>query len=647
MTPISSRTVVETMPPGQDPVADTLENLLPHVTRPARYTGGEWNAVRKDHRTVEILFALAFPEVYEIGMSHLGSIILYDELNRREDTACERVYAPWVDMEVEMRRTGLPLFALESRRPVAEFDILGISLQYEMNFTNVLNLLDLARLPLKAAERGTGHPLVLAGGPCAFNPEPLAPFLDAVILGEAEEVIHEVVDACRDDKRRRGRSRGDLLRQLAAMPGVYVPSLYQATYRSDGRLATFGPKGPGVPKRVSRRWVSDLDQARYPLRPVVPYLEAVHDRAMLEIFRGCTRGCRFCQAGTIYRPVRERSPAQVRELARCLIDTTGHQELSLAALSASDYSAVEDTVRRLVDQEGGRGVGVSLPSLRADAFSVGLAHQVQRVRKTGLTFAPEAGTQRLRDVINKGVTEHDLREAMESAFQNGWHAVKLYFMIGLPTERREDLDGLVDLVRDVEGVYRKVTDAKGRQLKLRVSISPFVPKAHTSFQWEPQCSLAELEERQSYLRRRIPRRVRLSWHDPRLSQVEAVFARGDRRLAPTISEAWAMGARFDSWSEQFDYQRWLKAFARTGIEPAHYAERRWDHDELLPWDHLDSGVDKEFLWRERERAFAGLPTPDCRWAACAGCGICHPPAMGAGGSLGNARGGEERSSGSG
>jgi radical SAM family uncharacterized protein len=636
------------MPPDPYSVADTLESLLPRVNRPARYTGGEWNAVRKDPRTVEISFALAFPEVYEIGMSHLGSLILYDELNRREDTACERVYSPWVDMEAELRRSGLPLFALESRRPVAEFDILGISLQYEMNFTNVLNLLDLAKLPLLAAQRHAGHPLVLAGGPCAFNPESLAPFLDAVVLGEAEEVIHEVVDACREDKRRgRRRIRADLLRQLAAIPGVYVPALYQVTYRSDGRLATFGPTGPGVPERISRRWVSDLDRAHHPLRPVVPYLETIHDRAMVEIFRGCTRGCRFCQAGTIYRPVRERSPARVRDVARCLIDTTGHQELSLAALSASDYSAIEDTVRSLVDQEGGRGVGISLPSLRADAFSVGLAHQVQRVRKTGLTFAPEAGTQRLRDVINKGVTEQDLREAMESAFQSGWHAVKLYFMIGLPTEEREDLDGLVELIREVEGVYREVTGGKGRQLKLAVSIAPFVPKAHTPFQWESQCSLEELEERQSYLRRRIPRRVRLSWHDPQLSQIEAVFARGDRRLAPALAEVWAMGARFDSWSEQFDYRRWREAFARTGIEPAHYAERCRDRDELLPWDHLDSGVDKSFLWRERERAFAALTTPDCRRAACTGCGVCRLQAAPTGESWEKARRGEDRSSASG
>lgn len=626
---------------------DTLESLLPRVTRPARYTGGEWNAVRKDHRSVDVLFALAFPEVYEIGMSHLGSIILYDRLNRREDTACERVYVPWVDMEAELRRTGLPLFALESRRPVAEFDILGISLQYEMNFTNVLNLLDLARLPLTAAERDASHPLVLAGGPCAFNPEPLAPFLDAVVLGEGEDVIHEVVDACRDDKRCGARSRGALLRRLAAIPGIYVPSLYQATYRPDGKLATFGPTVPGVPERISRRWVADLDRAHHQLRPVVPYLEIVHDRAMLEIFRGCTRGCRFCQAGTIYRPVRERSPAGVCGLARWLIDATGHQELSLAALSASDYSAVEDTARRLVDQEGGRGVGISLPSLRADAFSVALAHQVQRVRKTGLTFAPEAGTQRLRDVINKGVTEQDLREAMESAFRNGWHALKLYFMIGLPTEGQEDLDGLVELIRGVEGVYRETTGGKGRQLKLAVSISPFVPKAHTPFQWEPQCSLAELEERQSYLRRHTPRRVKLSWHDPRVSRVEAVFARGDRRLAPVIREAWEMGARFDAWSEQFDYRRWLEAFARNGIEPAHYAERRRDQGELLPWDHLDCGVDKEFLWRERERAFAGLPTPDCRWASCTACGACHPPAAANGGAWRSTGGGEDQSSGSG
>ncbi|MDQ7794025.1 MAG: TIGR03960 family B12-binding radical SAM protein [bacterium] len=588
--------------------------------KPARYVGGEWNSVRKDPGSVEVLFALAFPEVYEIGMSHLGSIILYHELNRRSDVACERVYSPWVDMEAEMRRAGVPLFTLESRLPVAGFDIIGISMQYEMNFTNVLNLLDLAGLPLRSAERGPGHPLVLAGGPCAFNPEPLADFLDAVVVGEAEEAIHEVIEVYGAWKRE-GTGRASLFRALAAVPGVYVPSLYRVDYNPDGTVAQVRPSVSGVPERVVRRAVKDLNHLDYPTRPIVPHLEIVHDRAMVEIFRGCTRGCRFCQAGTIYRPVRERSPGRVQELARALVDRTGHQELSLASLSATDYSAIEDTARALVDEGLGRGVGISLPSLRIDAFSVGLARQVQRVRKTGLTFAPEAGTQRLRDVINKGVTADDLREAVVSAFANGWRALKLYFMVGLPTEDYSDLDGIAELVRGVERAYREACSG-GPPLRLLVSLAPFVPKAHTPFQWEPQLALEELEARQAYLRQLIPRRVRLSWHDARLSRVEATFARGDRRLGEVLQGAWERGARFDSWSEHFSYERWLEAYDRAGIDPAAYANRRRPPEEVFPWDHLDPGVEKRFLWREWERARAGVPTPDCRLARCAACGVC-------------------------
>jgi radical SAM family uncharacterized protein len=609
------------MLPDNRSEATPYDDILPRVTRPARYLGGEWNAVRKDHRSVEVLFALAFPEIYEVGMSHLGSMILYHELNLRPDVACERVFCPWIDMEEEMRRRGLGLHALESGRPVAEFDIVGISLQYEMNYSNVLNLLDLAGLPLRADRRDAGHPLVLAGGPCAFNPEPLADYLDAVVLGEGEEVVHEVVDAFRRWKRA-GKGRDALLRSLAEIPGVYVPSLYQVDYHPDGTVAEVSPKIAGVPPRVVRRALPRLDDRDYPTRPIVPYLETVHDRAMVEIFRGCTRGCRFCQAGIIYRPVRERPADRVQELARELVGATGHQEVSLASLSASDYSAIEEVARRLVDEGVGLGVGISLPSLRSDAFSVELAHQVQRVRKTGLTFAPEAGTQRLRDVINKQITSDDLRAAVESAFRNGWRTLKLYFMIGLPTEDYPDLDGIAELVREVEAAYRTVKRGGGPPLKLSVSVAPFVPKPHTPFQWEPQLLLEELRKRQEYLRRRIPRRVRLSWHDPELSFVEAVFARGDRRLARALEIAWEGGAKFDSWSEHFSYRRWMDAFAAAGHDPRWYANRERPREEVFPWDHLETGVSKDYLWQERRRAWKGELTADCRFAACPGCGVC-------------------------
>lgn len=599
-----------------------LDQILPLVNKPARYINREWNSVHKDHREVEVKFAFAFPDVYEVGMSHLGLKIIYHELNRRQDTVAERVFAPWGDMEALLREKALPLFALESRSPLAGFDIIGFTLQYEMSYTNILNMLDLAGVPLLAAERGADDPLVVGGGPCAFNPEPLAGFFDALVLGEGEEVVHELVDVFKAWKRTgRPEGRDGLLERLASVPGIYVPSFYRVDYLPDGRVGKVTPLRPGVPPTVRRRVVKDLDKLDFPTRLVVPFMDVVHDRVMLEVFRGCTRGCRFCQAGMIYRPVRERSPEEILRLAEDSLRHTGYREISLASLSTADYSCIEDTVEKLVDRYGREGVGVSLPSLRVDSFSVRLAEQVQRVRKTGLTFAPEAGSERLRRVINKGVTEDDLLNTVRQAFSTGWEAVKLYFMIGLPTEDYGDLDGIAELVGKVLAAGREARG--GKRVRVTVSASSFVPKPHTPFQWEPQLPVQELRARQDYLRRRLNRPgVVFDWHDSQLSFLEAVFSRGDRRLGAVLLEAWRLGCKFDAWSEEFRFYRWEEAFARTGLDPAFYANRRREPDEVFPWDHLDSGVTREFLEEEYRRALAGEGTPDCRMDYCTMCGAC-------------------------
>ncbi|MHB0913762.1 MAG: TIGR03960 family B12-binding radical SAM protein [Armatimonadota bacterium] len=579
-----------------------LDTILPRVTKPARYTGGEWNSVSKDHGSVGVKFALAFPDTYEIGMSNLGLRILYHILNKREDTVAERVFAPWVDMEAEMRQHGLSLFALESRRPVREFDILGFSLGYELSYTNVLNMLDLAGIPLRSAERSKSDPLVIAGGCCALNPEPMTPFIDAFVVGEGEEVIHEIVDAVK------GSDRTTRLAALAKIPGVYVPSLYSVEYNPDGAVREV--LGPKVQKRV----VADLDAAEYPDRPVVPFIETVHDRATLEVMRGCTRGCRFCQAGMIYRPLRERSADALMRMAETICASTGYEEISLMSLSTADYRGIEDLVHSLIAKYEPEKIGISLPSIRADAPCVELAGEIQKVRKSGLTLAPEAGTQRLRDVINKNVTEEDLLSAVEAAFRLGWRRVKLYFMIGLPTETDEDVAAIADLSTKVAQV--------ARQMRIRptvgVSVSTFVPKPHTPFQWRAQDSLAEIERKQEILRRTVRSRdISLSWHDARTSRLEAVLSRGDRRLAEGIFTAWKSGCRFDAWDEHFDYNKWMDSLAEAGLDPAFYANRERPYDEVLPWDHIDCGVDKRYL--EREDRAEGT-TPDCR-VQCAGCGL--------------------------
>jgi radical SAM family uncharacterized protein len=538
-------------------------------------------------------------------------------------------------MEAVMRGHGLPLFALESRRPVREFDLVGVTLQYEMSFSNILNLLDLAGIPLLAADRGPQDPFVIAGGPCAFNPEPVAGFFDFIVLGEGEEVVHEIVDAY---KKWRGEGRPAdrlaFLARTAAIPGVYVPAFYDVTYAPDGRIEAIIPNRPGVPTVVQKRVVKDLDELDYPTRPIVPFLDIVHDRIMIEVFRGCTRGCRFCQAGAIYRPVRERSAGKVKSLAADLVRRTGYNEISLTSLSTTDYSAIGEALHALIEDHGPAGVGVSLPSLRVDAFDVNLAREVQKVRKTGLTFAPEAGTQRLRDVINKGVTEEDLMRTARAAFSAGWNGLKLYFMIGLPTETEADLAGIVDLARKIARVYQEATsEQRGprgnrRNLRLTVSVSSFVPKAHTPFQWEPQDTLETLRRKQDFLRRNLPPRLAdLNWHDARVSFIEGVFARGDRRLGRVLLAAHRLGCRFDSWSDQFRFDAWLAAFQEAGLDPASYANRPRAYDEVLPWDHLTSGVTREFFIDEHRRAMAGETTPDCRAAGCTLCGAC--PNLGA------------------
>ena len=571
-----------------------LDDILPRVAKPARYTGGEYNAVHKDHADVDVKFALAFPDTYEIGMSNLGIRILYHILNRRSDTVAERVFAPWTDMEAEMRDQAIPLFALESGLPVREFDIIGFSLGYELSYTNVLNMLDLAGITVVASERGDSDPLIIAGGCCTVNPEPMADFIDAFVIGEGEDVIHELIDAV---KAHRSEGKAALLRSLSQIPGVYVPSLGN---------------------KVTRRIVLDLDSAEYPDAPVMPFIETVHDRIALEVMRGCSRGCRFCQAGIIYRPVRQRSAGKLSELAETLVANTGYDEISLLSLSTADYRGIEGLVRDLIERFEPQRIGISLPSLRADAACMELASEIQKVRKSGLTLAPEAGTQRLRDVINKNVTEEDLLGAVEAAFRFGWKRVKLYFMIGLPTETDEDIRGIAHLAEEVRRIGKRI----GFRPTVNISVASFVPKPHTPFQWRAQDSIEEIERKQEVLKRAlVGKHAELSWHDARTSNLEAVLARGDRRLGKVILLAWQSGCRFDAWHEEFDYSKWIAAFEQAGLDPAFYANRRRDYEEVLPWDHIDCGESKEFLIREDELAETGGLTPDCRLDKCNACGV--------------------------
>lgn len=603
-------------------LSDRIETLLAQVEKPVQYMGGEFNAVMKDPSSVQVRYAFLFPDTYDVGMSHLGMKILYHTINKRADAWCERVFSPWVDMADKMRESGVPLFSLESRTPVKEFDLLGITLQYEMSFTNILEALDLAGIPLRAADRTDG-PFVICGGPCAYNPEPLAPFVDLFVLGDGEVSTHQTIDAYLEWKKS-GLPRSEYLRIASKIPGVYVPSYYDVSYRPDGTIDSITPKdGTGAPELVMKALVNDLTPADYPEKLIVPYGEIVHNRIMLEIFRGCTRGCRFCQAGMIYRPVRERSLERLMELAEKLVNATGYDEISLMSLSSGDYSCLPELAHQMVEKFARRRVKISLPSQRIDNVLTDTLKETQKVRKTALTLAPEAGTQRLRDVINKGVTEEDLIRSVTDAFEQGWSAVKLYFMLGLPTETDEDVLGIAHLADVVRKCYFSVPKEKRAPgLRITVSASVFVPKNFTPFQWAAQLEYDEVVRRQQLLRRALSsiKGVDFKYHAPDLSLVEAVFARGDRRLADALERAWRLGCRFDGWTEQFHYDVWMRAFAETGIDPAFYAHRQRPDDEVFPWEHLDSGVSREFLLREWHKAQNGEITRDCR-KGCVGCGV--------------------------
>ena len=603
-------------------LSEAIDRILPGVTKPVRYLGGEYGSVQKKVEPGMVRYAFLFPDVYEVGMSHLGMKILYDLINRRPDAWCERVFSPWPDMHDAMKAEGIPLFALESRTPVNEFDLLGITLQYEMSYTNILSALDLAGIPLKSSDRKDG-PFVIAGGPCAFNPEPLADYIDFFVLGDGEQATLDTIDVYKA-WRASGLPRTEYLKMAARIPGVYVPSLYDVAYEDDGRIRSVTPNpGSGAPETVKKAVVKDLDAAAYPETLIVPYGEVVHNRIMLEIFRGCTRGCRFCQAGMIYRPVRERSLDRLTDLAEKLVRTTGYDEISLMSLSSGDYSHITDLAREMTKRFENRRVKVSLPSLRIDSVLKDALSETQKVRKTALTLAPEAGTQRLRDVINKGVTEEDLLRSVRDAFESGWSAVKLYFMLGLPTETDEDVDGIADLARKVSQCYFTLPkDKRAPGLRITVSASVFVPKPNTPFEWCGQLDMSTVIERQQRLKKALlsVKGVDFKYHSPDVSFMEAAFARGDRRLGSVIEAAYRLGCRFDGWTDHFRYDLWLEAFREAGVDPAFYANRERTEDEVFPWDHLDAGPGKAFLLNEWHRAQRAETTPDCR-LGCEGCGM--------------------------
>ena len=594
-----------------------IEKLLPEVQKPARYTGGEFGAVIKDRASVDTRICFCFPDTYEIGMSHLGLRILYGMWNSLDGVWCERAFAPWPDMESRLREGRLPLFALESGDSLSEFDILAFTLQYELSYTNILNMLDLAGLPVRAEDRGESAPLVMAGGPCAFNPEPLCDFIDLFVLGEGEEVNAELTALFRESKKA-GASKGEFLTAAARIGGVYVPSLYDASYNEDGTVASVTPHG-GAPETVTKRIIQDLDGAFFPETPIVPSTEIVHDRVMLEVFRGCIRGCRFCQAGFVYRPVRSKSSGTLIKQGTRALKSSGYQEISLSSLSTSDYRDLGALCDGLLDYCVPNSINLSLPSLRADNFSMELMSKVQKVRKSGLTFAPEAGTQRLRDVINKNVTEGDVLAACGTAFSGGYSGVKLYFMMGLPTETDEDILGIAELSHRVFYTWRQTTRDKSRGVRVTSSVSCFVPKPMTPFQWEPQDTIAEFRRRQLLLKNALRKSITYNWHDPETSFLEAVIARGDRRVGRALEAAWRLGCRLDGWNEFFSLSRWLEAFRQCGLDPAFYANRARPGGETFPWDHLSAGVPKDHLWAERGAAMRGEITPDCR-RACVSCG---------------------------
>ena len=598
-----------------------LERILSRVQKPARYTGGEYNAVKKDPREVDTRVAFCFPDTYEIGMSNLGMRILYGVMNNMEGVWCQRVFAPWGDMEEEMRRAHMPLFALESGDPITDFEIVAFSVGYEMAFTTILNMLDLADIPLHSADRPGLTPLVIAGGTAMYNAEPIADFVDIVSLGEGENVTVELIELHRR-ARREGWTKAEFLRRAAQVPGLYVPSLYDVAYNEDGTVQSITARD-GAPQVVRKRIVEDMDKSYYPAKTIVPSTEIVQDRVTLELFRGCIRGCRFCQAGYVYRPVRNHSEELCMRYGVEACNDSGYQEVTLSSLSTSDYPHLTELCDDLESFCSQRHVNLSLPSLRADNFSMSLMQRLAKGRKSGLTFAPEAGTQRLRDVINKNVTQEDLLASCRTAFAGGYNAVKLYFMLGLPTETDEDVLGIADLAARVMHAWRESASNKQRGVRITVSTSWFVPKPHTAFQWEPQISKEEYERRVKLLREAITTKtVTYNWHDSDTSFLEAVLARGDRRMCKVLETAWRKGAKLDAWEEYFSLDRWLEAFEECGLDPHFYANRRREKDEIMPWSMISSGVTEEYLWRELQRAREGVTTPDCR-TRCNACGANH------------------------
>lgn len=595
--------------------------MLDQVQKPTRYTGGEMNTQLKPWDSAKLHFAFCFPDTYEVGMSHLGMKILYAAMNQQPDMLCERAFMPWVDMMDLMKQEKVPLFTLESRSPLSAFDVVGFTLQYEMSYSNILAMLELGGIPLLRENRREEDPIVVAGGPCAFNPEPLADFIDAFMVGDGEEQILDLNRVIMQG-REEGASRMTILKRLCAIRGVYVPALYDVKYNADGTIASMKPNCPEAPEKVLKAIIPDLDKAFYPSEIPVPYMEIIHDRIMLEIMRGCTRGCRFCQAGILYRPVRERSLEHLVELAQQLENTTGYEEISLSSLSSGDYTCLAELIRELIRRLDEKHVSISLPSLRLDSVLKDSLEATQKEKKTSLTFAPEAGTQRLRDVINKGVTEEDLMSKVSDAFHGGWSSVKLYFMMGLPTETTEDLDGIADLAKKVVDAYFAVPRGeRAKGLRVVCSASVFVPKPFTPFQWEPQDTQEMVREKQSHLREKLRiKGVTFNYHESDLSYLEACFARGDRRMGQVLLRAYQKGCMLDGWTELFKYDMWREAFAELGIDPAFYAYRRREKDEIMPWDVIDCGVTKEFLWREKEKAEKAQTTKDCR-KGCNGCGL--------------------------
>jgi radical SAM family uncharacterized protein len=600
------------------------DEILLSVEKPARYIGGEVNMQVKNPSEMDIRFCMCFPDVYEIGMSHLGIQILYDILNRRNDTYCERVYSPWVDLDKIMREKSIPLFALESQDPIKNFDFLGITLQYEMCYTNVLQILELSQIPIYAKDRTEEDPIVIGGGPCTYNPEPIADFFDFFYIGEGETSYNEILDTYKEGKKQ-GKSRNEILEQIAGIEGMYVPAFYDVSYHEDGTVADIKANSPHVPDMVKRQVEMNLSEAYYPTKPLVPYIKATQDRVVLEIQRGCIRGCRFCQAGMIYRPNRERSLEYLKKCATEMLASTGHEEISLSSLSSSDYSELQELVYYLIDEFRSKKVNISLPSLRIDAFSLDVMSKVQDIRKSSLTFAPEAGSQRLRNVINKGLTEEDILNGAGKAFQSGWNRVKLYFMMGLPTENDEDIEGIAILSDQIARKYYEIPkEQRNGKVSIVTSTSFFVPKPFTPFQWARMNTREEYLTKQHHLRGKINEQlnrksIKYNWHEADLSELEGVFARGDRRISKVIYDAYKAGCLYDSWSEYFDFEKWQKAFKDNGIDYRFYTCRERDEEEIFPWDFIDTGVTKKFLLREYRNAKAEKITLNCR-QSCSGCG---------------------------